>query len=159
MATVENTRENSTVGTPIDVLPSIEELPAADVVIYDGKCNFCRAGVRRLNWFTSGKVAYISLHDPRVADLYPQLTYDQMMQQLYVVTNDDQTLGGAKAIRYLSRQCPKLWVIAPLLHIPFSIPIWQYLYDMIARSRYLIAGRTDDCEGGTCELHFKKRSD
>lgn len=146
--------------TPVD-LPSPEERPDADVVIYDGKCVFCERQVRNLLWFDGGKrLSYMSLHDPEVTRRYPELTYDQMMKQMYVVDGDGNQHGGAAAIRYLSRRLPKLWLLAPLTHIPFTLPIQQWCYDQVAKQRYKIAGKQgDDCDGGTCSIHFGDKKD
>ena len=84
-----------------------------------------------------------------------------MMDQLFLVPHGehgytDLRLGGAAALRYLSRKLPKLWVLAPFLHIPGSLPIWQWGYRQVAKRRYKIAGKqSGQCDdGGTCELHF-----
>jgi predicted DCC family thiol-disulfide oxidoreductase YuxK len=136
-------------------LPTIEERPRADVVIFDGQCRFCRAQVRRLAGFDGGqRLAFLSLHDRRAGELYPDLTHDQLMEQMYVVTPRGERYGGANALRYLSRRLPRLWAIAPLLHIPFSLPLWRWLYGQVARRRYALAGR-ETCEGDACKLHTR----
>ena len=56
------------------------------MVIYDGKCVFCQKQVRNLRKFDGGdRLAFVSLHDPLVAERYPDLTYEQMMDQMYVI--------------------------------------------------------------------------
>ena len=148
----------------IEGLPSPSELPAADVVIFDGKCNFCIQQVRHLKRLDGkDRLAFVSLHDPWVQQHYPDLTHDQMMEQIYVVPNresgkGDQRHGGAAAIRYLSTRLPKLWLAAPFLHIPFTLPLWQFGYRTVANRRYKIAGKNGDgCDpDGTCDLHFRK---
>ena len=156
MAIVENSPRNSTAGMNQNGLPTIQDLPGADVVIYDGDCNFCRKQVQRLHWFAQGKLAFISLHDPRVKEICPNLSHQQLMKQMYVITSDFDQYGGAAAVRYLSTRLPRLWLVAPLMYIPFSLPLWQYLYDWVARWRYSIAGKAEPCEGGSCDVHFKK---
>jgi predicted DCC family thiol-disulfide oxidoreductase YuxK len=127
--------------------------PEADVVIWDGKCNFCRSQVQRLRWFDRrSQLAYLSLHDPRVTARYPDLSYQQLMDQLWLVTKDGRRLGGADAGRYLSRKIPGLWWLAPLLHIPFSMPLWRWLYQKVAQRRYRLQGGVCDTDG-TCHLH------
>ena len=134
------------------LLPDPNLKPDSDVVIWDGKCNFCRAQVERLRRFDGGRLSYISLHDPRVAERYPNLTYNQLMDQLWVITPEGSQYGGADAGRYLSRKLPGLWWLAPLLHVPFSMPLWRWLYAKIAQRRYKLAGF--HCEDdGTCHLH------
>ena len=146
-APLENTARNP--------LPGPETRPAADVVIYDGHCRICTGGARLLSRFDwTGRLAYLSLHDPRVADRYPDLTYDQMMEEMYVVDPSGKKRGGAPAFRYLTRRLPLLWIVAPIMHIPFSMYLWSWLYRQIARARYRF-GKVEACGGGTCKVHFK----
>ena len=140
-------------------LPSPAELPDAPVVIYDGHCKFCRGGVERIAWWDGGsRLAYLSLHDPEVARRYPDLTHEMLMEKMYIVDQAGNRYAGADAIRYLTRRLPALWIAAPLLHIPFSYPIWEWLYGLVASSRYAIMGKTtdDQCDDGACKVHFRK---
>jgi predicted DCC family thiol-disulfide oxidoreductase YuxK len=135
------------------VLPDPAEHPGAAVVIYDGQCEFCTAQVRRLcRWDGAARLAYLSLHDERVAELCPDLSQDQLMQQMYVILPDGSAYGGAAAVRYLTRRLPRLWPFAPWLHIPGTLPVWQWLYRGIARRRYGLAGRRA-CPAGSCKMH------
>ncbi|MEM7560727.1 MAG: DUF393 domain-containing protein [Planctomycetota bacterium] len=134
-------------------LPAPDDHPNADVVIYDGKCSFCRASVEKILWFDGqNRVAYISLHNPLVAERYPDLTHEQLMDQMYLVDGEGNRYGGVQALRYLSRKLPKLWFAAPFLHIPFSLPVWSWGYRFVARNRYLIMGKQADCDSGTCKI-------
>lgn len=133
-------------------LPDPDVSPHRAIVIWDGTCSFCRLQVERLRRFDSGgKLAYLSLHDPRVAERFPELTYQQLMDQMWVVTPDHRKFGGADAIRFLSRLLPTLWWLAPIMHIPFAMPVWRYFYGLVAERRYRLTGA--QCEGGTCHVH------
>ena len=136
------------------VLPNPAERPAGDLVIYDGHCRICTGQIRRLaRWDWRGRLAYLSLHDAEVARRYPDLSHDDLMRQMYVVDRRGRRHGGAAAFRYLSRLLPPLWPLAPLLHLPGSLPLWNWCYRQIAERRYRF-GRTDDCTDGTCQMHF-----
>jgi len=136
-------------------LPSPAERPEADVVIYDGHCSMCTRQVHRLTWWDcQGKLAYLSLHDPEVARKYPDLSHDALMEEMYIVTQQGKRYHGAGAVRYLTRRLRRLWWLAPLLHIPFSLPVWQWLYRFVARHRYWF-GRLEPCEDGSCAIHRK----
>lgn len=138
-------------------LPGPDDRPEADVVIFDGHCRFCSAQVRRLARFDrSGRLSFLSLHDPETARRYPELSHERLMEELVIVDRSGVSRGGAAAFRYLSRRLPLLWPLAPLLHLPFSLPVWSWLYRQIARRRYLIAGRTDACENDACAVHFRR---
>ena len=163
-AGVERTDPSSTTENKPDI-PGPKNYPGADVLIYDGRCVFCAGQVRNLMRLDGkNRLAFVSLHDEFVANQFPDLGFDQMMKQMYLIPSagpaggySSQRFGGAAAIRYLSRRLPKLWILAPLMHIPFSMPIWQWGYNLISKHRYKIAGMSQpQCdEDGTCELHFK----
>jgi predicted DCC family thiol-disulfide oxidoreductase YuxK len=140
--------------TPLPLLPTPHERPAADVVIYDGHCRICTAQIRRLaKWDWGARLAYLSLHDARVAQRYPDLSHDALMKELYIVDRSDKRHPGALAIRYLSRRLPTLWWLMPILHLPGTLPLWRWLYQQIAKRRYRFG--QINCDGGTCHLHAK----
>lgn len=140
------------------LLPDPDDDPAADVVIFDGQCRFCRASVRQLKRFDccSGRLRYLSLHDPRVAERYPDLSHEALMEEMYVVSADGHRYGGSAAVRYLSRRLPLLWWAMPILHLPGSAGLWRWLYRQVAKRRYKLAGKA--CEGDSCSVHFGERS-
>ncbi len=134
-------------------LPSPAERPEADVVIFDGHCRICTKQVHKLlRWDGRERLAYLSLHDPAVAERYPDLTPERLMQEMVVVDRHGRRHGGADAIVYLSRQLPRLWWLAPLLHLPGTRPLWRWLYRQVAKRRYAF-GKTASCDEGTCHLH------
>ncbi len=139
-------------------LPTAAERPEADIVIYDGHCKFCTGQVQNLaRWDSKGRLAFLSLHDPEVAKRFPDLTYDQLMEEIYVVDQQGNRYAGAAALRYLTTRLPRLYVLAPLMHIPFTMPLWRWGYKQVAKRRYAIAGKSADaCDDGACAVHFKK---
>ena len=154
---------DTSTATPFSSLPSPQDRPDSDVVIFDGQCVFCRGQVERLaRWDGGERLAFLSLHDPVVAERYPDLTYEQLMEQMYVVDRQGGRHGGAAAFRYLSRRLPRLWLLAPLMHLPFSLPLWQWGYRQVAKRRYRLAGQNANgdasqhsCEEDVCKVHFK----
>ncbi len=128
--------------------------PGADIVIWDGKCKFCLQQVQRLRrWDSGDSLAYLSLHDSRTATLCPDLSFQQLMDQMWVVTPTGDKFGGADAVRYLSRKLPLLWWLRLPMHVPGLMPLWRWLYRQVARRRYRLLQNQDCDEGGTCHLH------
>ncbi|MEM7474521.1 MAG: DUF393 domain-containing protein [Planctomycetota bacterium] len=126
--------------------------PEADIVVWDGKCDFCRAQVERLSRYDSeGILAYMSLHDSRIYQVCPELTYDQLMAQMWVCTHEGSQHGGADAIRYLASKLPSLWWLRPFMAVPGAMIVMRWLYGIVAKRRYAISGRK--CDDGSCELH------
>lgn len=133
-------------------LPRPEERPDADVVIYDGECRICSEQIARLSRFDGrGRLSYLSLHDPVVTERYPDLTHEALMADMYVVDRAGGRHRGAAAFRYLSTRLPALWWLAPVLHFPGTLPLWQRIYRMFAKRRYRF-GRVESCENGSCRL-------
>jgi predicted DCC family thiol-disulfide oxidoreductase YuxK len=124
--------------------------PPRDTVLYDGHCRFCRSQIALLRRCDpTGRLAFTSLHDPSVAGDFPEIPPESLEQQMYVVDRHGRARGGAAAIRYLSRRLVLLWPLAVPLHVPGSMPLWNWLYAFVARRRMLIAG---SCQDGTCRL-------
>jgi predicted DCC family thiol-disulfide oxidoreductase YuxK len=137
-------------------LPTIADRPHGHVVIFDGHCKFCQGQVARLARFDSrGVLAFLSLHDPEVPLRYPDLSHDQLMEQMYVVDSQGRRHAGAEAFRFLTRKLPWLWPLAPFLHIPGSLPVWQWAYRQVARRRYRWGKTRDTCDGDACEMHWR----
>jgi predicted DCC family thiol-disulfide oxidoreductase YuxK len=148
----------TSVKPPVETIPLADpaQRPEADLVIFDGQCRFCRAQVERLaRWDRGQKLAFISLHDPRVPERFPDLTHEQLMQDMYLIDRRGHRHRGAAALKYLSRQLRPLWPLAPILHLPFVLPVAQAVYRQIAKRRYLM-GKIDDCDDGSCRVHFDK---
>ena len=134
-------------------LPTIAERPDSNIIIFDGQCRFCTGSVswlHRCDW--RQQLSFVSLHEPIVSARWPELTYEQLMEQMYVVDRAGQAHGGARAFRYLTRILPPLWVLAPIAHLPFATTIGQRVYRAIAKQRYRF-GKVE-CED-TCEVHFR----
>ena len=125
-------------------------LPTRDTVLYDGQCRFCRGQIsllRRLDF--TGRLEFTSLHDPRVQEAFPELSREELMQEMVVVDTRGRVWRGAGAVRYLSRRLVALWPLALPLHVPGSMPLWSSLYRLVARNRYRLAG---SCADGACRL-------
>ena len=77
------------------------------------------------------------------------------MQDMYVVDLSGRRHRGAAAFKYLSRRLPLLYWLAPPMHVPGSLPLWQWLYRKFAERRYRF-GRTEECADDACTVHLKK---
>lgn len=124
--------------------------PERTVVLYDGACRFCRGQIailRRLDLFRT--LRFVSLHEPSVSADFPELSRDVLLDRMHVIDRAGSVRDGAQAVRYLTRVLPPLWPLAMLLHVPGSLPLWQWAYACVARNRYRIAG---SCTDGSCRV-------
>ena len=103
----------------------------------------------------ANRLAFLSLHDPEVARRWPDLEYDDLMEAMYVIDGSNRRYRGADAFRYLTRRLPKLWILAPALHLPGSLPFWRAAYRWVAQRRYRW-GKVPQCDDdGACHVHLK----
>lgn len=135
-------------------LPHPDTHPDSDIIIYDGNCQFCCKQVGRLaRWDRRGKLAFLSLHEPLVAQRYPDLSREQLLETMYLIDQRQRRYAGAAAFRYLSRKIPRLWILLPVLYIPFSLPLWQWLYRQVAQRRYRW-NKEQECQDDECSIHI-----
>jgi predicted DCC family thiol-disulfide oxidoreductase YuxK len=142
---------NSVMQTPF---PSLADRPSAHLVIYDGNCGFCQHQMRRLQrWDRDGQLAYLSLHDPLVKQRWPDLSADDLMREICLVTPGGDRFHGADAFKCIARELPRLWPMSAAMSIPFSMPLWRFLYRQFAKRRYRLSEKYA-CDDNACEAHL-----
>ena len=135
-------------------LPTPEDRPDTDVVIYDGNCRICTAQVSKLPWWDcQARLSYVSLHDPLVARRWPDLSLERLMEEMCIVDTRGRQHWGPEAVRHLTRRLRRLWWATPFFHFPGSMLFWRPVYRWIARNRYRLSG--DVCDDDACQLHHR----
>jgi len=135
-------------------------------VLYDGHCNFCRGQMSNLvRLARSGAVEPVDFQAVGALDRYENVTHAQCMQSMIVVAPDQRTWTGAEAFARVLMTRPILGKVAYLYYVPGLKHLADWIYGIVARHRYRIAGRAvagGDCDSGACQLHFdapKKEED
>lgn len=150
-APVANTMTSTNPSLPLSrpPLPHHNERPPRAVVIYDGRCSFCIARSEQLaRWDRDRRLTFLPIDDPERPVLFPRLETAALRRDMHVVAQSGDILRGAAAVRYLCKLLPRLWCLVPLLYIPRSLPIWQWLYHQIATRRYRLSkSATWSCSG------------
>ena len=108
-------------------------------VLYDGRCGFCLASVKRLQGLDLfGYLELVDFHSvPDVARLHPELTPEKCHSRMQLIEPDGRLTEGFFAVRRLSLRLPLLWPIAPLVWVPGMGWLGQRAYDWVARRRFL----------------------
>ena len=123
-------------------------------MLYDGRCRFCRTQVERLLWWDcQGHLAYLSMHDTEAAERFPDVSSERLLDEMCIVDQKGRKHWGAQAVRHLTLRLRRLWWLAPLMWLPGMMLIARPIYRLIARYRYRLMGKIEECEEGTCELH------
>jgi predicted DCC family thiol-disulfide oxidoreductase YuxK len=132
--------------------------PERHVLLYDGRCRFCELGATRIvRLARRGLIEKIDFQQPGVLERFPGIAHDMCMKQMYLITPEGKAIAGFEAAVAAVGTRPVLGWIAYLYYLPGLRWLLDRLYAVIARNRYRIMGRVDECADGTCSLHFGKR--
>jgi len=101
---------------------------------YDGQCDWCRAGakrLKRLDWLNQlTMVDYQS-----VPESESPVEYDVFDQGMPVRTNRGDILVGFPGVRHAFLRTPIGWLVGWTLYVPGISHLGRRIYDRIARRR------------------------
>jgi len=107
------------------------------VVLFDGRCGFCKRSILTLSmmdWLK--RLQFSSYHDPDNKKHYaPNLSLETLNKEMHVRLRDGSYRKGFFAFRAMTWHLPALWLIAPLLYIPGVAVIGSKAYTFIADHR------------------------
>lgn len=133
--------------------------PGRFVVLYDGHCKICSAGMENLKRLArKDALDAVSFQEPDALKPFPGITYEACMDAMHLVTPDGRIYRGVEAIVHAlaTRSFGKL---AYVYYVPILRQLADAGYGLVARYRYKIAGKAverGECDGA-CAIHFKKK--
>lgn len=123
------------------------------LVFYDEMCPVCKKSKRtleRLDWLK--RMSFADIHDRRIAEAeLPEVSYADMLREMYVKRPDGSYFGGFKAFRAMAPMLPLCWPLIPFLWLPGVAWVGKRVYAFIARNRFKFA----KCDDEFCSLHLK----
>lgn len=123
------------------------------LLFYDGMCPICKKSQRtvaKLDWL--GRFEYADVHDRDRAEAeLPNVTYGDMLKQMYVKRPDGSYFGGFEAFRAMAPVLPLCWPLLPFIWLPGARFVGKRVYKWVARNRYKYA----KCDDEFCSLHLK----
>jgi predicted DCC family thiol-disulfide oxidoreductase YuxK len=109
---------------------------AAEWVFYDGECEFCQSLARRFRSTLQKRgFGLAPLQDPRVATLLG-LTPNLLLQEMRVLTDEGQVLGGAQAVTFLAGKIWWAWPVHAAAKLPGMQPLLHAAYRWVAGHRH-----------------------
>ncbi len=122
-------------------------------VFYDGMCPICkraRRNLERFDWL--GRLQFADIHDRTRAEAdLPDVSYADMLRQMYVKRPDGRYFGGFEAFRAIAPVLPISWLLVPFLWLPGAGFFGRRIYKFIARNRFRYA----KCDDEFCSMHLK----
>ena len=132
------------------------------VLLFDGVCNLCNAFLRFVVRFDAdGMFRFAPVQSPVGQDLLDRHgeSQDPTDPDTVVLVEDGQAYTkSAAALRVLRRLDGPFPLLYPLVAVPE--PLRDGVYDLVARVRYPLFGRTEECQLPAPELRerFVERS-
>ncbi len=138
----------------ISPLPErVANAPTRPTMLYDGRCRICTAGADRVRAYDrAGRVDVLSLHDPSVAQRFPEVKREHVLATMHLVQPDGSIDRGADAVREIMRLIPGARWLALLWLVPGFSLLANLGYAWVAKNRYRF-NRKVTCEGDVCRIH------
>jgi predicted DCC family thiol-disulfide oxidoreductase YuxK len=106
------------------------------LVIFDGKCGFCRIWIKYWEHLTGTRVEYAASQD--VAANYPQIPTGSYDQSVQLVMPSGEAVSGARAVFTTLTYAPAMkWLLWAYQHVPGFAPVTEAAYKLIAANRNL----------------------
>lgn len=108
------------------------------IVLYDGYCLMCKRSrkfIQFFDWFK--RVEFVDIYDKeRIQELKIELpTDEELLKDMHLITKNKQFLKGFYAWRKIFGVLPLIFIITPLLYIPFVPKMGSIIYEYIATNR------------------------
>ncbi len=107
------------------------------LVLYDGRCGFCRKSVLMLSMLDMlHRLEFVNIYDQANREkIAPRISLKMLEQAMHVKMQTGEFFKGFSAFRALSWHLPPLWLIAPLLYVPGVRAIGDLVYAWVAEHR------------------------
>ena len=125
--------------------------PTKPVIIYDGECNFCLNGIRRIqNKDEADQFTYTPKQTPDLYAHYPQLEALESKEGMRFIDASGKTYCGADTIYQIYKRLGKYRYITWLYLVPIIRTLMKGVYLIIAKNRSRLSKL--DCESETCSV-------
>jgi len=109
-------------------------MPTKPLLIFDGRCGFCRLWIDYWKQLTGSRVDYAPSQD--VGKEYPQIPPEKFGQAVQLVMPGGEVLGGAQAVFATLTYAPGMaWLLWMYDHLPGFAALTEAGYRLIAANR------------------------
>jgi predicted DCC family thiol-disulfide oxidoreductase YuxK len=108
------------------------------LLVWDGKCGFCRAWIARWQRITGDRVDYAAYQ--AAAPLFPTIPIERFKHSVQLIEPGDRLSQGAEAVFRALAYAPGYgWPLALYRRLPFFAPASEAFYWIVARNRNLFS--------------------
>jgi predicted DCC family thiol-disulfide oxidoreductase YuxK len=121
-------------------------------MLFDGNCRVCTGQAELVARYNdAGLLEILDMNSAAARARFPQVSPEAAQRELHLVAPDGTLHRGAEAVRETLLRLPSLRGLGELLRLPGAMTLARPVYAWVARNRYLLGGRADPCEDGTCK--------
>ena len=109
-------------------------MPEDPLLIFDGRCGFCKIWIEYWKVITRGRLAYAPSQE--VGDNYPQIPKEEFGKSVQLVMPSGEVVQGARAVFTTLTYAPGMaWLLWAYEHVPGFAPLTEAAYRWIAAHR------------------------
>jgi lipase maturation factor 1 len=113
--------------------PLIGKVPEVPLVIFDGRCGFCRIWIEYWKVLTNGKVDYAPSQE--VGGRFPQIPKGNFGQSVQLAMPDGEILSGSRAVFETLKYAGIAWPLWSYEHVPGFAAGTEAAYRLVASHR------------------------
>lgn len=123
----------------------IEKKPKV-TCFHDGDCPICNIEIKAMKKLDKGhKINWVDFSKDKNELTEAGITYQQAMNQLHVIDENQQICTGVIGFLQVWKQLPYYRRLAPMVEtIPLLLPIMEFFYRIFARYRLQLTGKKTD---------------
>jgi len=104
------------------------------LLIFDGKCGFCRIWIEYWRKLTGDRLNYAPSQE--VGEQYPQIPREKYGESVQLALPDGEVICGSRAVFTTLTYAPGMaWLLWAYNHVPGFAPVTEAAYRIIARNR------------------------
>jgi predicted DCC family thiol-disulfide oxidoreductase YuxK len=134
---------------------TLPNFPNKDIILFDGVCNFCNSSINLVIDQDPQKVfVFASLQSEITQELFEILNYKPLnnsyLNSVLLISNNT-VYEKSEASLLIASKLPGAWKWFRILRI-LPISFRDFFYDIVAKNRYWIFGKSDQCRIPTPEI-------
>jgi predicted DCC family thiol-disulfide oxidoreductase YuxK len=140
---------------PLDIDPNHPGGSASPngLILFDGVCVLCSRGCRFVDRRDRrGYFRYVPIQHEEGRAIAVQLGIDPDQPDSFAFVHDGLASTKSEAALRIARELPRWGWVSLFLLVPRTVR--DFVYDLIARNRYRLFGRTDACALPTAERRW-----
>jgi predicted DCC family thiol-disulfide oxidoreductase YuxK len=115
------------------------------IVLYDSECPLCLRFKQGLEYLDKN-LNFISARDEAIYTEFPELSRQECLERVHLITEDKKILSGPEVVDYLAARLPGVSKFAWLLDNDQGKKVREYFYQKVEELRELSTKKSQDCD-------------